>query len=399
MRILFLSQRVPYPPDRGDKITTYHVLRHLRERHEVVSACFLEEPKEEGYAAKLRELGVRVHGVPIRPKPRRLWALRALLTRQPITLPYFYDRRLARAVAAEVAEGVDLLLAYSSSMGQYFAPYAALPKIQIFAELDSDKWLQYARNHRFPGSWIYGREHRRLLSFERELAYAVDACTVVSEVERELFLQHIPGANVAILPNGVDLEAFRPGPTSAREPATLLFTGVMDYGANVDGVLWFHREIWPRVKREIPGARLLIVGSRPTPAIRALASSEVEVTGFVESTRPYFERATVAIAPLRIARGIQNKVLEAMASGLPTVATPSAFSGIDAAPGRDLLVAETPEAWTEALVGLLRAPERREALGRAARARVEAAYRWETILAKLDELVADARRLAAARSR
>jgi sugar transferase (PEP-CTERM/EpsH1 system associated) len=399
MRILFLSQRVPYPPDRGDKITTYHVLRHLREHHEVVSACFLEEPKEEGYAAKLRELGVRVHGVPIRPKPRRLWALRALLTRQPITLPYFYDRRLARAVAAEVAEGVDLLLAYSSSMGQYFAPHPALPKIQIFAELDSDKWLQYARNHRFPGSWIYGREHRRLLRFERELAYAVDACTVVSEVERELFLRHIPGANVAILPNGVDLEAFRPGPASARERATLLFTGVMDYGANVDGVLWFHREVWPRVKREIPEARLLVVGSRPVPAIRALASNDVEVTGFVESTRPYFERATVAIAPLRIARGIQNKVLEAMASGLPTVSSPSAFSGIDAVPERDLLVAERPDEWTAAVVGLLRDPARREALGRAARARMEAAYRWETILAKLDELVAEARELAAARAR
>ncbi|MBK9383251.1 MAG: TIGR03087 family PEP-CTERM/XrtA system glycosyltransferase [Planctomycetes bacterium] len=399
MKILFLSQRVPYPPDRGDKITTYHVMRHLKERHELVSGCFLEEPKEEGYAAKLRGMGVRVHGFPIRPRARKLWALRALLTTQPITLPYFYDRRLANAVASEVAQGVDLLLAYSSSMGQYFSPYPALPKIQIFAELDSDKWLQYARNHSFPGSWIYGREHRRLLRFERELAHAVDACTVVSEVERELFLKQIPGANVAILPNGVDLEAFRPGPEGAREPATLLFTGVMDYGANVDGMLWFHREIWPQLKQAIPQARLLIVGSRPVPAIRALAASDVEVTGFVESTRPYFERATVAIAPLRIARGIQNKVLEAMASGLPTISSPSAFSGIDAQPGRDLLVADEPPAWVDALVGLLRDRERREALGKAARVRMETAYRWDAILGQLDHLIADARARAAARAR
>jgi sugar transferase (PEP-CTERM/EpsH1 system associated) len=398
VRILFLSQRVPNPPDRGDKITTYHVLRHLRAQHEVVSGCFLEEPKEERYAQELRDLGVTVHGFPIRPKLRKALALRALMGTQPITLPYFRDARLTRAVASEVDRGVDLLLAYSSSMGQYLLPYRALPKIQIFAELDSDKWLQYSRSHGFPGSWIYAREHRRLLEFERRLAYGVDACTVVYEVERKLLLEQIPGAHVAILPNGVDLEAFRPGPFDAREPATLLFTGVMDYGANVDGVLWFHREIWPRVKAAIPAAKLLIVGSRPVPAIRALATStgDVEVTGFVESTRPYFDRATVAIAPLRIARGIQNKVLEAMASGLPTVSSPSAFSGIDAEPGRDLLVADAVEEWVEELVALLRDPARQRALGLAARARMESAYRWDAILSRLDDLIVDARARAQA---
>ena len=382
MEILFLCQRVPHPPDRGDRITTSRVLAMLRGLGRVRVGCFLERERDRAGVAWLEGEGVETAASPL---PSRLVALPWLLTKRPLTLPCFRSRRLARRVEGWRREGLDLVFCYSSSMGQYaLGPaWTGVRRVMQFAELDSDKWRQLGASSPFPLSWIYRREARRLLPFEGELARVFDLSLVVSRAERELFRRAIPEADPLVVENGVDTETFAPAPDPPREEA-VVFTGVMSYQPNVKGVLRFVRECWPRVRRARPAARLFVVGSDPVKRIQKLDGREgITVTGRVPRTQLWFDRATAAVAPLWIARGIQNKVLEAMSMGLPVVATPAAFAGIDAEPGRHLLVAEEPAAFADRVVDLLADREGAARLGAAARRRVEERYDWAKLLAPL----------------
>ena len=316
-----------------------------------------------------------------------------LLTRTALTVPFFASRALHAGVERCLAERPpDLCFAYSSSMGQYLLGRDGLVRIQHFAELDSDKWRQYAQHSRRPGRWIYQREATRLLEFETRIAREFDLSLVVSEVERELFLRWIPEARVGVLPNGVDSDYFAPQGDQDREQATCIFTGVMDYEPNVDAVLHFVRDSWPAIRAGQPGARFLVVGAAPVPEIQKLHHQDgIQVTGRVPDTRPYFQRAAIAVAPLRIARGIQNKVLEAMSMGLPVVSSSAAAQGITARSGTQLCIADGGAATAAAVLGLMRDPGARRQVGRAARAFVLEHYRWGAVLAQLDQRIADAR--------
>jgi sugar transferase (PEP-CTERM/EpsH1 system associated) len=388
LKVLFLSQRVPFPPDRGDRITTHHIVRHFVERGDRVTALsFTESDEDDDSAAALRAGGATVITDRLRPRMRRIAVLPWMATSSPLTIPYFRSRKLLAAVARIARDDPpDLCFAYSSSMAQYLTELRGAPRIQHFAELDSDKWRQYAARSSILGKLVYGREAERLLAFETRIARTFDLSLVVSEVEKELFLRWIPGANVEVLPNGVDSDRFAPLPAAAREPATVVFTGVMSYEPNVDAVLSFVAKGWPAVVAGRPEARLLVVGRNPTPAILALHGRQgIEVTGAVADTRPFFARASVAVAPLWIARGIQNKVLEAMSMALPVVASPAAAQGIRS--DAPLVVADSPERTAQEVLALLARPEEALELGRASREFVRAHYRWEAVLRRLDELV------------
>ncbi len=389
--ILFLSQRVPYPPDRGDRITTWNILQHfLALGQSIRVACFLENERDEEAVKHLEGLGIQVLSHRIHPRLRRIACLTHLLGKQALTLPYFHSKQIDRGIGEWLSTARPrLAFAYSSSMGQYLMQHgsrlASVQKIMHFAELDSDKWAQYAVQKGFPGTWVYGREARLLLSFEQELAHQMDLNLVVSAVEKELFEQRIPDAPVEVLRNGVDLEHFRPCDAAQREAATLIFTGVMDYHPNVDGVLHFAEVIWPRIREKRPEARFLVVGAHPSAEIRALHGQRgIEVSGRVDSTVPWFERACMAVVPLRIARGIQNKVLEAMAMGLPVVTSPKAFQGIRAEPGQDIFVADDDESFVEHTLTLLDSPDLRGRMGQSAREAMQASYQWSVILEQLD---------------
>lgn len=391
--ILLLAQRVPYPPDRGDRITTWNLLRRwLADGHRVRVGCFLEVDEDVANATALREKGVEVFAYRIRDKLRKLKSLPALLGRRPLTVPYFRHRLLRADLRRSLrARPVDCAYAFSSSMGFYFLELQGelhtARKVAHFAELDSDKWAQYAANLGFPAKYVYGREARRLLEWERRLAHAADLNVLVSDVEEELFHDRIPGPATEVLQNGVDLDHFRPDDSIPRVAHSVVFTGVMNYHPNVDAMLHFVEACWPSIRAEHADAACFIVGSRPTPEIEALDGQHgITVTGRVPETVPWMQKARVAIAPIRIARGVQNKVLEAMACGLPTIASTLAAGGIDAVDGRDFVIAPDDAATTRAVLELFDDETKAREMALAARARMESHYSWEAMLARLDEI-------------
>ena len=389
--IVFLSQRVPHPPDRGDRISTYHILRHFREQGgRIRVGCFAEDDRDMDAVAELRGMVDEVVAPRINPALRKLTCLRGLATGSALTLPYFASHELTRAMARWMNERPpQLAFHYSSSMGQYSLPYDRLARVMHFAELDSDKWRQYAARSGTLGRFVYRREARLLLEFERKLARSFDASLVVSEIERELFRECIPDVDPFVVPNGVDVDAFSMRDPAAREPHTVVFTGVMDYEPNVDGVLWFVQAAWQRVRNRFPDARLLVVGNRPVPKICELRGRDgIEVTGWVKETQPWFDRAAVAIAPLRLARGIQNKVLEAMSMGVPVVATPQAAQGLGSIDAETLTVAQNEHAITDAVIRFLEDPATARATGSRAARFVRTHFRWEHMLARLDAVLA-----------
>jgi len=388
VRILYISQRVPYPPVRGDKITTWRGISHLAKKHEVTIVAFAHNAGDLEAAETLRQKGFTIHTVDLDMKRNKLRSLPFLLGKKPLTLGVYGSAELQRVVDREI-ENCDLAFSYSSSMGAFLLPHPHKPRVQFVCELDSDKWAQYAGFTKFPMSWIYKREARTLLEFEREMCGAMDMNMVVTPVELAIFEERIPGAPCRVQRNGVDLEHFNPS-YNAPEPGHMVFTGVMDYFPNVDGCVWFAREILPEIRRRHPEARFSVVGSSPSKEILSLASLPgVEVTGFVDETRDWLARAQLGVAPLRIARGIQNKVLEAMGMGLPVVGTTNATQGVEGVPGRDFLVADDVASQVEACCRLIANPEEGLALGRQARAFVEESYSWETVLEPMTLLLED----------
>jgi sugar transferase (PEP-CTERM/EpsH1 system associated) len=258
-------------------------------------------------------------------------------------------------------------------------------------DVDSAKWTAYAPEHRWPMSWLYRREGRTLLAYERQAAARAGHTFLATEKEAALFRSLAPesAARVSELSNGVDADYFQPQPERATPFAAsevpIVFTGAMDYWPNIDAVCWFATEMLPRLRERHPGVRFHIVGRSPSPAVRALAGEAVHVTGTVPDVRPYLQHAAVVVAPLRLARGIQNKVLEAMAMARPVVAAAPCVEAITAEPGRHLLSAADADGFVQAIEALLAEPTRADAVGHAGREQVLAAYGWTARLRVLDE--------------
>ena len=385
MKLLFLSQRVPYPPNRGDKITTWRLVERMSRTHEVRAVAFAHDDADREAARQLTEMGIPTTAVDFDERRKKIAAIPLLLTGTPLTLGVYGSRELQREVD-ELAGWADAAYAYSSSMGAFLEPHE-LPRVMHFGELDSDKWRQYAARTSFPMSLVYAREARTLQRFEERVARAFTDNVFCTPLEQRIFDERIPGCPSTVLRNGVDLEQFAPAPDRA-ESGHLVFTGVMNYYPNVDGCVWFCDEILPRVRERHPDARFSIVGSKPSPEVVKLGERDgVTVTGFVDSTAEWMARAQVAVAPLRIARGIQNKVLEAMAMGLPTVGTTSATQGVEGDDERDYLVADDAAAFADRVIRLLDDAAAARELGARARRFVEDHYNWETVFQPLDDIL------------
>ena len=400
--ILFLSHRIPYPPDRGDKIRSWHLLHHLTLRHNVHLGCLFEDPADAVHLPGLRDICAEVAAFPIDRARAQLRALRALAYGKPFTLAWFRDRKLVRWVGETCARtAIDTELVFSSAMAQYLPGARPAHRLRIvdFVDVDSEKWAQYGLLRTWPLAWAYSSEARRLGEIEHRIAADADACLFVSEAEAALFRRRLAAhggaqrsGSIVTMPNGVDIEQFCPqrafrNPYGLGAPV-LVFIGRMDYWANADGVSWFVSEVLPRILAHISDVRLFIVGAEPSRAVRALAHDRrVIVTGRVPDVRPYLAHADLAVVPLRVARGIQNKVLEAMAMGKAVVATSAAHEGLDAEPGLDLAVADGPDAFAIASARLISDAAARDRMGRAARRRIIECYAWSARLRTLDSLL------------
>jgi sugar transferase (PEP-CTERM/EpsH1 system associated) len=394
--LLFLAHRVPYPPNKGDKIRSFHLLERLASRYRVFLGAFADAPEDLEHAGRLESLCEEVRILRLRPRRARLASLRGLLQGQPLTVPYYRRRAMQDWVDQAIAgNAIDRAVVFSSAMAPYLLGqrYLGLRRVVDFVDVDSDKWAQYAGTTGSAVRWIYRRESVRLLALERQVALEFDGSVFVSAAEAALFRRLAPEAahKVDFASNGVDTLYFDPAlPLPSPYPKgekPLVFTGAMDYWPNVDAVCWFAEEILPAVLEAAPDAVFYAVGARPAPAVQRLARLPgVRIPGQVPDVRPYLRHAAAVVAPLRIARGIQNKVLEGMAMARPTVVTPAALEGIEAVADRELLVAGDARAFADQVVAALSATEA-SAVGAAARRRVLADFDWNNNLATFDRLL------------
>jgi sugar transferase (PEP-CTERM/EpsH1 system associated) len=385
VRILYLCHRIPYPPNKGEKIRAFHQLKGLGARHEVDLFTLADQPPDlEGQAA-LKPYCRQIAVYSVRPAVARLRALPYLLTGTPLTVPYFYSPELQEAVDSALRRhSYGRIFVYCSAMAQYVKGCRDTPIVTDLVDVDSDKWTQYASHRRFPWSAVYRREGRTLRRLEQEVS-ETSACVLVTTEREADLLRRISGrANVHVLPIGVDLDYFK-GSTKVSAPGpTISFTGDMGYFPNQEAVFYFARQVLPLVRKSVPNARFLIVGRNPSRRVLGLRQIDgVEVTGSVPDVRPYLAMATVSVAPFSIASGIQNKILEAMAYGLPVAGTRRAVQGLSAAVAGIVEIGDDAETLALKVVALLRDSELARGIGQESRRRVAADYSWEPILQQL----------------
>lgn len=390
--VLFLAHRIPFPPDKGDKIRSYHLLRHLAGRYRVCLGAFVDDPSDLQYEAPLRTLCQEVRLFPIRPRARRLASLSALLGDGPLSVRYYRDRRMSRWIESVRQRGrPNAVVTCSSTMARFVAgrEWSGVARIADFVDVDSEKWRQYAESAPLPLSWLYAREARALLAYERRIATSFSRTLFVSQSEAALFAARVPEAaqRVGYLSNGVDADYFDPArpfpdPYPAGGPV-IVFTGAMDYRPNVEAVTWFAETILPRIARQRPDARFWIVGNRPSRVVFELGKREgVTVTGRVPDVRPYLGHASVVVAPLRIARGLQNKVLEALAMARPVVCTTAAAEGIDPEGRRVAAIEDDAEPFAAATLRAMQSGARADG-----RRFVLEKFSWERNLSALGTMI------------
>jgi sugar transferase (PEP-CTERM/EpsH1 system associated) len=390
--ILFLCHRLPYPPNKGDKIRSYALLRHLASRGKVNLACFIDDTEDLQHLDKVGALaGGDCHFETLNSVTRIWRSACALLTGKAITTACFGSTDLQHWVNRTLRNApFDDVVIFGSAMAQYLLN-ADFPRNRVMfdmVDVDSDKWKQYAVSSKGLLGWIYRREARTLEHLEREAADAFGRTLLVSPFEAETFRLIAPASATKIgsLTNGVDLQTFSPGsfpnPFPPGEPS-IVMTGRMDYRPNYEGAAWFATEILPHILKSLPNARVYFVGARPPRALQNIAGPNVVVTGSVADIRPYIQFAKAVIAPLRIARGVQNKVLEAMAMGKPLVATREATRSLAVEPGNQLWVANDPADFAAAVLAALQSSERDKIAQRGYRY-VERHHNWPNLLADFD---------------
>ena len=405
MNLLYLVHRLPFPPNKGDKVRSYHLLRHLSDAHQVFLGTFVDDLEDEQFIPTVRKWCVDSCFVRLNPKLSTLRSLIAFGTGEALGLRYYRSEQMREWVKQKIEENrIDAVIVFSSVMAQFLEQMlpAKIPPVVIdFVDVDSSKWSQYSQKRRWPASWVYAREGQKLLAFEKSVAAKSIVSIFATENEAELFRGLAPESakHVMAVDNGVDSEVYSPSkghvsPYIAQDTVAIsrviAFTGAMDYWPNVDAVCWFANDMMPRLRSLFPGVRFFIVGRKPAAAVSALATDDVIVTGTVDDVRPYIQHADVIVAPLRVARGIQNKVLEAMAMARPVVASKSCLSVIRGADGIDFVGAESPGEFVDAISSIFSDTVRATQMGEHARKTVLAEYSWDAQLSKLDDKLSKA---------
>ncbi len=395
--LLFLTQRIPYPPIKGEKIRPLQILKHLGKSFNVHLGCLIDDPRDWEHVETVRALCADAYFGGLDRRRDNISHLKALLTGQALSVSLYNHKGLADWTTHMLdAVRPDAIFICSSNMAHYVLnhPHKSRTRICDLADVDSEKWRAYAAKASFPMGWVYNREAKMVFDLEKRIARETDFSTFVSEPEAKLFRELVPDRIDAILgvPSGVEHAYFDPAGEYPAVYDTALpayvFTGTMDYIPNVDAVTWFAKDILPLIRKALPTAQFYIVGSSPSAAVQGLAAIDgVHVTGRVPDVRPYLAHCTAGVAPMRIARGIQNKVMEAMSMAKPVIVTSDALEGIDATPGTDVILANDPAAFAEAAIRLARNPEEAQTIGATARKLVVENFSWEGRLAGFDRLL------------
>ena len=388
MRILYVCHRFPYPPKRGGKIRPFNMIRHLSRSHEVTVCSLSRSDTESAEAQGIAPFCAEFHLAQVNDRVQMLRMIASLPTPITASASYFHSARLARTINRLLAESrFDLIFVHCSSAAHYVRNVRGVPKILDFGDMDSQKWLEYAQYKPFPLSAGYRWEGMRLHAEERQLARRFDFCTATTRAEWETLKELAVDTPNDWFPNGVDSEFFAPA-VAAYDADTIVFVGRMDYYPNQQSMFDFCANVLPRLRAQRPTVKLQIVGAAPSPAVWRLGELPgVTVTGSVADVRPYVTRAALTVAPLRIARGTQNKILEAMAMGVPVVCSHVAARGVDAVSGTHLLATGTPEETCAAILGILEHPRERARLADAARARVLSHHAWANSMKRLDAII------------
>ena len=390
MNILYVCHRFPYPPKRGGKIRPFNMIRHLSALGHRVTVCSLVRSAIE--AEEGRGIAPHCHRFEMAQVSGPVQALR-MVARLPLVTPssmgFFYSPQLARRIRELLdAQAWDLIFVHCSSVAQYVEHVRDVPKILDFGDMDSQKWLEYANSKPLPLSLGYWLEGQKMLATEKRLARRFDMCTATTRAEWRTLDGYGTGAVTDWFPNGVDADFFSPG-SEPYEFETISLIGRMEYYPNQVCLARFCKQTWPLLKAKRPAMKLLIVGADPSPEMRVLGELPgVTVTGSVPDVRPYIRSSALMVAPLAIARGTQNKILEAMAMGVPVVTSSVAAGGVDAVAGEHLLVADTPEEIATAILRIVGNPGERARLADAGRARVLSHHDWAGSMKRLDAIIA-----------
>lgn len=397
VKTLFLSHRIPFPPDKGDKIRSFHWLQHLARAGSLDLVTHVDDVRELRHAQVLSDLCREVRIFPLHPLVSRMRAGVSLLSKTPLSVAWLTRGRAKKLVAEWIdTRSYDLIFGYSSQIASYVPLHCRVPFLMDLVDVDSEKFAAYADAKNPLKKLIFGREAKTLLEIERDLGRRAQAVLIATARERDLYERRVGVGRSIALTNGVP----RPDgmvPHAGRDRGLLLFSGTMDYPANIDAAIYGAREVLPRVRAEIPTARLRIVGRNPTAAVLDLARLPgVEVTGGVASMRPHLEEAAVALVALRLARGIQNKVLEALAHGLPVVATPAVLECMEPGAEGVVLAADSADQMAKEAVRLLKDAATCDQIGERARAYVAEQHDWDRLDRRLDQLIAELLQAASA---
>jgi sugar transferase (PEP-CTERM/EpsH1 system associated) len=398
--VLFLCHRIPFPPNKGDKITTYNLVKYLAARYRVVIGCFIDDEHDRQYIADVEAMSEELFTVDICGKSSLQSGLQSLIAGKPVSTHHYKNQAMQNWVDDVISRRkIDRLIAYSGGTAQFIEheKYANKKRILDMADVDSDKWRQYAENKPFYSAWIYSREQRLIEAYEQKILREFNAVTLITDEERDHFRNISPAAlndKIVTLGNGVDTDYFDPEAefdytdSPEKNHQVICFTGAMDYWANVDAVVWFVENIWPEIRSANPGVFFYIVGGKPTEKVKALEAADgVVVTGRVVDVRPYVSQSLLCVAPLRIARGVQNKVLEAMSMAKPVVMTSMGQEGIALPAEQNPLVEDDIKKQVTLIKSLINKSDALATIGAENRAWIIKHYGWDGALALLDKLL------------
>ena len=411
MRILFLCLRCPYPPQRGDRIRSYNFIKQLSERHDITLVFFAESESDIEAVKHLQPFCERVEWVKFSPSFASIHTAIHCLSRIPLQVHYWYSPQMQRKINQLLAEeNFQLIHAQLFRMGQYVIKTEGIAKVLDLCDSLALNLSRRAELDCTPKRFLVKLEEKRVRRYEVEIMKAFDSGTVVAHFDRDYLLNQDNSLNLSVVPMGVDLKYFQPlkvnndsngADVTEKQNMTLtvqedfaddrsknlLFTGTMNYFPNSDAVIYFCNNVFPLIQKRYPDATFYIVGNHPTEQIRRLSDQKgVVVTGYVPDIRPYFEKASVFVAPLRAGSGIQTKNLEAMAMGIPIVTTSIGAMGLEAETDTELLIADTPETFAERVIHLIENPDIRQNLANAGRKRVEASYDWQVLVNRLEQV-------------